>query len=75
MKVTDVITQIGERDLISKILGKYNNYPSGSLSPRDVVTGLDYTVQNREEAEKIVKALDVHVSNAINDFHKTLLKK
>jgi hypothetical protein len=75
MKVSDVVTTLNVNDLVSKILGKYNNYPSGSLSPREVVTGLDYTVQNQEEAERIVKALDAHVSNAINDFQVSLRKK
>lgn len=75
MKVDDVITRKSEADVFAMIAAKIGKHPPRSLTPRDVVTTIDYKVDNREEAEQIVKALDATVSNAINDFHLKLAKK
>lgn len=68
MKVNDIITKFNEKDLIDKILKQYSNYPSGSLSRREVIQGLDFTVHSREEAEELMAELDATVSSAILGF-------
>jgi hypothetical protein len=75
MKASEIITRKSETDLLNMILGKFNRYPEGSLTPRNTVNKLDFTVKDREEAEHIVKLLDTHITNAINDFQSSVLGK
>lgn len=75
MKASEIITRKSETDLLNTILGKFNGYPPGSLTPRQTVNKLDFTVKDREEAEHVVKLLDAHITNAINDFQAAVLKK
>jgi len=75
MKASEIITRKSETDLLNLILGKFNGYPPGSLTPRQTVNKLDFTVKDREEAEHVVKLLDAHITNAINDFQSAVLKK
>lgn len=68
MKVNDVISHIDGDALIQSMLAKYKNFPAGSISPREVIKGLDFPVQSREEAEELMADLNATVSSAILDF-------
>lgn len=68
MKVTDVLSQMNGDVMIQKILDRYKSFPAGSISPREVIKGLDFKVQSREEAEELMAELDATVSSAILDF-------
>ena len=68
MKVNDVITHIDGEILIKQMLDKYKTWPQGSISPREVVKGMNFPVQSREEAEELMAQLNATVSSAILDF-------
>ena len=74
MKVTDVVQQIDVKAVISKIMDQYASYPTGSLSPREIVRSLNFNV-SREEAEAIVTQLDTTITSAIMDFKYDPKKK
>lgn len=74
MKVRDVITQFDTDKLVNELISKQLKYPANSLSPRELVRGLDFSV-SREEAEKIVAQFDSTISSAIMDFKYNPKKK
>ena len=74
MKVSDVIKQVDVQTIVNKIMDQYASYPTGSLSPREIVRSLNFNV-SREEAEAIVTQLDTTITSAIMDFKYDPKKK
>ncbi len=74
MKVQDVIKTIDETEMISRIMGKFQNYPNNSISKRDVVNSYLFPNISQKEAEEIVSQLDKTITSAIMSF-KPKIKK
>lgn len=72
MKVQDVIKTIDETEMISRIMGKFQNYPANSLSRRENVQNFLFSDVTREEAEEIVSQLDKTITSALTSFKPKL---
>ena len=68
MKVSEIVKCYSHEDLLKDIFKKYENFPKGSISPREVVESMIFPVCSREEAEELIAELDATVTSAILKF-------